>query len=287
MKRTTKLGLAKRRLLVAKMHRRGLVQEEIADKVGVTQPSVSRDLQWVEDRYRESATREVGIYIGELLASAREMRAVAHAAFLEAPIGQRNPKYLEIAGQADERMARVLKLDQQAPAAPVVTVNNTPSTTIDLSRLTDQQLEAFVVAVGLAPDLSVARPLRGIELSADGLNLVEAQPDGTRVIVERRRAGFTAAPDAEPGPTPGGSPEMAPGGPASDAGGPVAALSGPETARTLPERASRPSEAPTPAPQGGPEAAPGRLAQGEDGQATAEQKCENGGQFARFFEASR
>src|SRR4051812_17839279 len=53
-----KLAMLERRKQVAELYVQSYTQMEIAERVGVKQPTVCQDLQWVRKQWRESAVRD-------------------------------------------------------------------------------------------------------------------------------------------------------------------------------------------------------------------------------------
>jgi predicted transcriptional regulator len=58
VKKSTKLAVANRRREVAELYVQGLTQMAIADRVGVSQPTVSDDLKKIHKEWRESRIRD-------------------------------------------------------------------------------------------------------------------------------------------------------------------------------------------------------------------------------------
>lgn len=58
VKKSTKLAVAKRRRDVAELYVQGLTQMVIADRVGVSQPTISDDLKKIHIEWRESRIRD-------------------------------------------------------------------------------------------------------------------------------------------------------------------------------------------------------------------------------------
>jgi len=73
-----KLEIEKRRLDVARVYSQGLHEQlEIAEKLGISQPTISRDLKVLKKRWMKEAVEDIDQAKGEVLREIQEARRVA------------------------------------------------------------------------------------------------------------------------------------------------------------------------------------------------------------------
>lgn len=99
--------VAERRVRVAALYHAGLTQEEIADREGVDQSQISRDLALLREQWRVQAVDTIGLWVERELAYALAQRA----ATLEAWEKERDSKLMSVVVRWTERIAKLLGLD--------------------------------------------------------------------------------------------------------------------------------------------------------------------------------
>lgn len=103
-----RLRAEERRSKVAEMYfRLGMRQQEIAEQLRVSQPTVARDLKILLSRWREAALIDVGEYRGRELAELAEMERDCALAFQ----ATKDPRFLSERRLVKKRRAEMLGLD--------------------------------------------------------------------------------------------------------------------------------------------------------------------------------
>lgn len=129
---------------MAKLHLEGRSQEEIAAQIGVSQPTVSRDIDAVLQEWRESAKSDIADRTAEELAGLKLLRSQVWAAWHRS-VGEHiktvdgkdgvtttteelagDPRYLDVWLRAGERLSRLLGMD--APKKTDITSGGKPIT---------------------------------------------------------------------------------------------------------------------------------------------------------------
>lgn len=99
------LILAERRKRIAELRLKGWTQVRIAVEVGVSQRVVCRDLQVIEQDWKELAARDIGTI--KALANARyEMLLEENLAAYERSVGDRDTKTMKDDGESQEKVLR-------------------------------------------------------------------------------------------------------------------------------------------------------------------------------------
>lgn len=138
-----KLQKQERRMQVAELHKKGWSQAAIAERLGVTQPTVSSDLKYIREEWRRSMVRDFD------LARAQELQRVdrieceanegwdrslkpSQSAVIQGEGAQQpsrktvrnqsgDPRFLDILLKCSERRSKLLGLDAPQKVAPTDT----------------------------------------------------------------------------------------------------------------------------------------------------------------------
>lgn len=145
-----KMMLAERRLIAARLHKLGWTQEEIAERCGVTQEQISRDLSIVRERWAQEAVADIAEHKRRALEKIDEVEAAAWANYENGKV----ERALDTLLKCIERRCAILGVD----APKKVSVG--PS---DIASEIERELEELAsrrsatVPVGTAP----TEPLNG------------------------------------------------------------------------------------------------------------------------------
>ena len=136
-----RLRAEQRRINVSEMYfRLGMRQQEIAEQLGVSQPTVARDMKILLSRWREAALIDVSEYRGRELAELAEMERDAALAFQ----ASKDPRFLSERRLIKKRRAELLGLDAPVriagPGGGPIQVQAVP---VDLASLSDQELDVL------------------------------------------------------------------------------------------------------------------------------------------------
>ena len=118
-----------RRRMVAQLYLRKVTQEEIAQKLGISQPTVSRDIYYLSQRWQQEALGDMDGRRGRELAELEEMERDCAMQFANA----KDMRWLSQRLRVKERIAKMLGLDTQ--------IARMEALNIDVSKLTMGQLE--------------------------------------------------------------------------------------------------------------------------------------------------
>jgi len=99
--------IARRRAQVASLYHARQTQEEIADRLGVSQPTVSEDLRVLRERWNAQSTETIGEWIAAETAFAVDMRT---SALKEWQAGH-DARAMQLVIRWTERLAKLLGLD--------------------------------------------------------------------------------------------------------------------------------------------------------------------------------
>jgi len=96
-----------RRRQVAQLYLRKVTQEEIAQKLGISQPTVSRDIYYLSQRWQQEALGDMDGRRGRELAELEEMERDCAMQFANA----KDARWLSQRLRVKERIAKMLGLD--------------------------------------------------------------------------------------------------------------------------------------------------------------------------------
>ena len=133
-----RLRAEQRRVKVSEMYfRLSMRQQEIAEQLGVSQPTVARDMKILLSRWREAALIDVSEYRGRELAELAEMERDCALAFQ----AEKNPRFMTERRLIKKRRAEMLGLDApvriSGPDGGPIQVQAVP---LDLTTLSDEEL---------------------------------------------------------------------------------------------------------------------------------------------------
>jgi len=109
MKESTakRVEMEERRRKVASLYLRKIKQETIAEKLEISQATVSRDLTWLRKQWRKAAITDVDARRGQELAELEEMELDCTMQFT----ATKDPRFLGLRLRIKERIAKLLGLD--------------------------------------------------------------------------------------------------------------------------------------------------------------------------------
>jgi len=110
MKESTakRVEMEERRRKVASLYLRKIKQETIAEKLEISQATVSRDLTWLRKQWRKAAITDVDARRGQELAELEEMELDCTMQFT----ATKDPRFLGLRLRIKERIAKMLGLDE-------------------------------------------------------------------------------------------------------------------------------------------------------------------------------
>ena len=135
--RTKKRGeMLARRRKVASLYLRRVNETDIAERLKVSQATVSRDVKWLMQQWREAAVADIAEARGRELAELDEMEHDAALQF----VTTKSPQWFTARLECKKRRAKMLNLDVPPTARQIE---------IDVRTLTDEQLDR--IAAGEDP----------------------------------------------------------------------------------------------------------------------------------------